>query len=380
MLGILRRFEVANEDNIPKNIESLKIDTLSDHTTTASFVFHRIKYHVLIDNTAEDDATYIIGQIRTVYPNVIGELLENPTDSVMEYGISFKGRDAYLFIEKKDKKRLDIELATRYPDVSRNTWQKYIKEGRIKVNDKVLTVPKFEVSETDSIAVDMPQRPNYSDKDLPIIYLDDNVIVINKPAGVLSHAKGELNEEFTVADFFSRYTSYNIDTNRPGIIHRLDRDTTGVMIGARNPETAVLLQKQFADRKTKKTYYAIINGHPKLDSANIDLPIERNLSAPSTFRVGSNGKSAITRYDVVSRNEDYSLVKLQPKTGRTHQIRVHMKYLNTPILGDRVYGDVSDRMYLHAYSLEITIPNGQRVTFEAPLPDDFRKHFPEIEL
>lgn len=225
--------------------------------------------------------------------------------------------------------------------------------------------------------MDIPTKNDFSKNELPIIYIDDNVIVVNKPAGVLTHAKGVLNDEFTVADFFKRYTDFGLDTNRPGIVHRLDRDTSGVIIGARNTETAKLLQKQFADRKTKKTYFAILAGHPKLDKAIIDLPIDRDPKSPSTFRVDANGKSAVTKYEIINRNDKYSLVELQPKTGRTHQLRVHMKYLNTPILGDRVYAKPDKRLYLHAHSLEITIPSGERKTFTAPLPDEFMDIFPE---
>ena len=210
-----------------------------------------------------------------------------------------------------------------------------------------------------------------------IIYLDDNVVVVNKPVGVLTHSKGALNDEFTVADFFRRYTTVGLDTNRPGIVHRLDRDTSGVIIGARNPEAAHLLQKQFADRKTKKTYIAVIDGHLKEQAAKIDLPIGRNPSAPSTFRVDARGKQATTEYKVLAANDTNSLVELKPATGRTHQLRVHMAYLNTPITGDRVYGKEADRLYLHALRLEITIPTSDRRVFEAPLPAEFTSKFDE---
>jgi 23S rRNA pseudouridine1911/1915/1917 synthase len=248
------------------------------------------------------------------------------------------------------------------------------------VNGAIITSPRHDVTDVDNIAIDTPQKPDFSSDELPIIYIDDNVIVIDKPSGILAHAKGALNDEFTVAEFFRRYTTYNLDSNRPGIIHRLDRDTSGVMIGARNPETATLLQKQFADRLAKKTYLAILDGIPKLTKANIDLPIERNPASPSSFRVGSNGKHAITRYEVLEMNEKYSLVKLQPTTGRTHQLRVHMAYLNTPILGDRVYGKPNDRLFLHAYSLEITIPTSNRQTFISHIPTEFKTIFPGAEL
>jgi 23S rRNA pseudouridine1911/1915/1917 synthase len=249
----------------------------------------------------------------------------------------------------------------------------------VSVNGVVLSSTKQDIIKSDDIAVSIPTATDFSEDTLPIIYVDDNVIVINKPIGVLSHSKGALNDEFTVADFFARYSTYNADTNRPGIVHRLDRDTSGVMIGARNLETATMLQKQFADRKTKKTYMAIVEGIPKSMKAQIDLPIGRNPSAPSTFRVDVKGKAALTTYEVVTENGKEALVKLAPRTGRTHQLRVHMKYIGTPIRGDKVYGKESDRLYLHAASLEITIPTSDRKTFTAPLPQEFLDIFPQAK-
>ena len=151
------------------------------------------------------------------------------------------------------------------------------------------------------------------------------------------------------------------------LVHRLDRDTSGVVILAKNPEVQSFLRKQFQDRKTHKTYYAIIEGRPKLDKARIDLPISRDLKRPTTFRVDANGKPSETFSD-----DKHSLVELKPTTGRTHQLRVHMKYLGHPIVGDVVYGtEKADRLYLHAGKLEITLPGGKRVTFEAKLPEEF---------
>ena len=380
ILDILRRYELAGDDNVPRNIENLKMTHPSPINLLASFRFNKFQIYVLFDDTAEDDVDYVLKQIKTVNSNIKGELIKNPKDSVTTYAMPFKGKDCYLFTVISEKKRLDSELALRYPENSRSTWQKHIKAGHVTVNGKIVTSSKYDVADIDQIAINVPEMADFSKNELPIIYIDDNVIVINKPCGVLSHAKGAINEEFTVADFFKRYSTYNADTNRPGIIHRLDRDTSGIMIGARNSETAELLQKQFADRKTKKTYFAVLDGIPKLDKANIDLPIGRNPSAPSTFRVDSKGKNATTKYEVVVSNDKYSLVKLQPQTGRTHQLRVHMKYINTPILGDKVYGKSADRLYLHAFSLEITIPNGERKTFTAPVPNDLTNFFPGIKL
>lgn len=380
ILSVLRRYELAGDDNVPRNIENVKTSNPNAINTLISFRYNKNQFFMLLDDTADDDVDYILKQIQTKNTNVKGELFENPTDSEMTYGMPFKGKDSYLYAVISERHRLDAELAKRYPEYSRSTWAKHIKAGHVSVNGKVVDSSKFDVSETDSISIAKPDAPDFQNDELPIIFIDDNVIVINKPIGVLSHAKGALNEEFTVGEFFRRYCQYNADSNRPGIVHRLDRDTSGVMIGARNEETATMLQKQFADRKTKKTYFAVVDGVPKLDRANIDLPIERNPSAPSTFRVGSNGKNAVTKYEVLASDDKYSLVKLQPKTGRTHQLRVHMKYLNTPILGDKVYGKPADRLYLHAASLEITIPNGDRRTFEVPVPSEFTNMFPGVNL
>ena len=269
--------------------------------------------------------------------------------------------------------RLDAYCAEFWPEQSRSTWQKLIKAGQVKVNGESIDSPKFELGEDDYVQVERPKEPDFSKDTVPVLYEDDNVIVINKPVGVLTHAKGALTDEFSVAEFFRPKTSFGTETNRPGIVHRLDRDTSGVMIGARNPETARLLAKQFQDRKAKKTYIAVLDGTVKEPEALIDLPIGRNPKKPSQFRVDPNGKSAETKYEVIRTDGKKTLVKLMPRTGRTHQLRVHMAYLGAPILGDKVYGRESDRLYLHARSLEITIPEGKRITFEVPVPQDFEQ-------
>lgn len=382
ILGILRKFDLAAEDNVPRHIEQLKLSHPSATNTLASFRFNKRQFYALYDDTAEDDAGYILSQIHVDKQDVTGELMQNPNgDHLMTYGLPYKGKEVYLYAVVSSKKRLDILLAERFPEQSRSTWQKHIKAGHVSVNGIVQLSPKYDVVDSDQITTSLPDATDFSQHELPIVYLDDNVIVVNKPVGVLTHSKGALNDEFTVADFFRRYTTVGLDTNRPGIVHRLDRDTSGIIIGARNPETAHLLQKQFADRKTKKTYIAVLDGTLKEPSAKIDLPIGRNPSAPSTFRVDAKGKQATTIYETLAATDKLTLVELRPTTGRTHQLRVHMTYLNTPIHGDRVYGKAADRLYLHAFRLEITIPQGDRRVFEAPLPEDFTSAFPgEITL
>lgn len=371
VIAILRKFDLATDDNVPRHVEQLKFTHPNAINTLVSFRFNKTDLYILVDDTAEDDEEYILDQIRTASTSASGQLHENPQESTMTYGIPYKGKDVYLFEVQSGKKRLDVALAEKYPDISRSTWQKYIKAGYVLVNDTPILSPKRDVTVDDVLHVTVPEVTDFSKQELPIIYMDDNVIVINKPIGVLTHSKGAMNDEFTVAEFFRQYSTYNSDSNRPGIVHRLDRDTSGVMIGARNAETAALLQKQFADRKTKKTYYAVIDGVLDPLEAMIDLPIGRNPSAPSTFRVDTNGKTAQTAYKIIKTNGKVSLIELRPKTGRTHQLRVHMQYVNTPIHGDRVYGKESDRLYLHAHSLEITIPTSNRQVFTAPTPPEF---------
>lgn len=375
LLAILRKFELAGEWTKRKDITNVKEYSARQLSRLISFVYEKQTYFALYDTSVGDDTQLALEHIRQDVPDIQGDFVRNPLEGAMKaYGMPYLGKDVYLFTKKVVKTRLDQELVRRYSEYSRSTVQKYIKAGYVSVNGQVVTTSKQEVTENDDIALVPPVAQDTSDKELPIIYIDDNIIVVNKPAGVLTHSKGALNDEFTVADFFRRYTSNALDTNRPGVVHRLDRDTSGVIIGARNDETALMLKKQFADRTTKKQYTAVVDGVPKLEKALIDLPIGRNPSAPSTFRVDSKGKPAITTYEVLASNGKQSLVELRPKTGRTHQLRVHAQYINAPIAGDRVYGTArsAERLCLHAHSLELTIPGSERKVFVAEPPQLFK--------
>lgn len=270
--------------------------------------------------------------------------------------------------------RLDAYVAKTWPEQSRSTWQKLIEAGHVSVNGDVQTSVKYELGESDKVEAKPPEVPDHSESSLPILYEDDNVIVIDKPLGVLTHSKGALNDEFTVAEFVRPKTTYKQDTNRPGIIHRLDRATSGVIICVKNDQTASYLSKQFSQRSVKKQYKAVVSGVPTEAEAVIDLPIARNPAAQSTFRVDAGGKRAETYYKIISHTESHALLQLNPKTGRTHQLRVHLAYIKTPIVGDIVYGkEPADRMYLHAEQLEITLPGGERRTFVSPVPAAFRE-------
>ncbi|TWP08491.1 RluA family pseudouridine synthase [TM7 phylum sp. oral taxon 350] len=359
------------------DIKKRHLSQPSTHNFALSFELKKDHYIILRDNSAFDDLNYLENEINKLNDKKLKiNLLKNDLSNLTTYALFYKGKEYYLAKLQKTTKRLDTYLYEHYKEISRSRWQKYIKDSRVSINGKTITTPSYEIDDRAIIDIKLPEEKKFEKEKLDILYLDDNVIVINKPAGILTHAKGTESDEFTVADFFKRYSTYALDTNRAGIVHRLDRDTSGVIIGARNNETANLLKKQFAKRLTKKTYIAITTGIPKLEKARIDLPIARNPKKPATFKISSNGKVAITDYKVLKINENYALIELMPKTGRTHQLRVHLNYINCSILGDKVYGaKKADRMYLHAEKLEITIPNKGRITFEAKLPKEFKNIF-----
>lgn len=270
--------------------------------------------------------------------------------------------------------RLDQKVVELIPRLSRAFAAKLVEEGKVTVNGVPQTKAGYKLREGDTVAVDyeLKELGQIPDIELPVLYEDDDCVVINKPLGVLSHSKGAFNPEATVATWL-RSRVVGLGGERAGIVHRLDRATSGVMICAKTPEALSWLQKQFAQRRTKKTYFAVVSGHLPHDHAIIDMPIGRNPKKPQTFRVDSNGKSALTEYFVREAGEHLSLVELKPQTGRTHQLRVHLREIGHPIVGDVLYdGKPADRLYLHAEQLEITLPNRQRMTFEAPLPETFR--------
>jgi 23S rRNA pseudouridine1911/1915/1917 synthase len=270
------------------------------------------------------------------------------------------------------EKRLDIVLASQKPEQSRAYWQKAIEAGYVTVNGKPAT-KKYHVAADDKVEIVLPdQRP--APYDLPIIFENNDVIVFDKPAGLLTHSKGAFNPEFTVAEYMKRF--YPDDqSGRAGIVHRLDRDTSGVIIAAKNEEARVFLQKQFSNRKVKKVYLAGVDVAPKLEEALLDWPIERNPKKPQTFRVGPNGKSAQTHYKVLCSRAGKALLRLEPTTGRTHQLRVHLANLRSPIIGDRLYHPKPNgRLMLHACELTLRLPGETAVrTFGSNIPLELKK-------
>ncbi|HVV26083.1 MAG TPA: RluA family pseudouridine synthase [Candidatus Saccharimonadales bacterium] len=277
--------------------------------------------------------------------------------------------------EAPQAERLDQYVVRQLPKLSRAAAVRLIESDQVLVNGKPNSKAGYKIRPNDTIEI---TRQAAADQpvptiDLPVIYEDKACVVINKPAGLLSHSKGAFNPEATVATWLkSRVTG--MDGERAGIVHRLDRATSGVMICAKTPEALSWLQKQFSQRRVKKVYRAVVSGVLAQEQAIIDMPIERNPRQPQTFRVGANGKPAVTGYKVLKTNGRLSLLELRPETGRTHQLRVHLNHLGHPILGDRLYGGAkAERLFLHAESLEVTLPNKKRQIFTAPVPKIFEE-------
>lgn len=271
--------------------------------------------------------------------------------------------------------RLDIAVNSIRPELTRSMATKIIKMGLVTVNGKKIEKSSSKIRVGDKVVVNYVEEDFSTQEriEIPVVYEDDNVIVINKPEGLLTHSKGNFNPEQTVETWLAPQI-VDIKGPRAGIVHRLDRATSGVMILAKTNLAYKKLTKQFADRKVKKTYIAIVDGELKESEALIDLPIQRNPKHPNSFKVGVNGKASQTSYKVLKTNDKYSLLELKPTTGRTHQLRVHLTYLKHPIAGDFIYGGTKQkRMYLHAKELEITLPNSERKVFTVPLPKSFKE-------
>lgn len=267
--------------------------------------------------------------------------------------------------------RADSYLAESMPGYSRSVLAKLFGDY-ITLNGKPCA-PSHKLKPGDRLTVDTSMLNSQIPAiELPVIFENKDVIVINKPSGVLTHAKGGLIAEATVASFIA--SKYNLEpgeilNNKTGIVHRLDRDTSGIIITAKNQAAQRYLQKQFAGRKVQKIYTALVEGSPEPPAAIIDAPIGRNPKKPQTFKISPDGKAAQTNYKTIKSHSGYSLLELSPATGRTHQLRVHLTYVGHPIVGDRFYGSPGRRLNLHAKSLKLKLPGGVEKIFQAEPPD-----------
>jgi 23S rRNA pseudouridine1911/1915/1917 synthase len=295
------------------------------------------------------------------------------------------------------ERRLDKYLNGRFSNFSRRFIQDAIKAGLVKVNGKT-TKPSFKLSPGDQIDFTPPEAPSKEilPEDIPlnIIYEDSELIVLNKQPGMLVHpARGNTHGTLVNAlAFYSDQLSSGLGEFRPGIVHRLDKDTTGVMVATKNDTAQWKIAKQFERRQVNKTYLAIVHGTPELTADRIKAPlgIHPRTREKCAIRMDT-GREAITFYEVLESFRGFSLLKLTPKTGRTHQIRVHLSYIKHPIVADDMYGGrlvypwqladaepavqepIIDRAALHAHALEFKHPTtDEMMKFEAPLPEDMQ--------
>jgi 23S rRNA pseudouridine1911/1915/1917 synthase len=296
------------------------------------------------------------------------------------------------------ERRLDKYLQGRYSQFSRTTIQRLIKEQGVKVNGQD-GKPSRKLSRGDVIELMLPSPPSREIEaqniPLSIIYEDEHMIVINKQAGLIVHpARGYKNNTLVNGlIYYAQSIAAVGESFRPGIVHRLDKNTTGVMVVAKTDTAHWRISKQFELRTTKKSYIAICHGIPQLDADCIDQPLGVNPRYREKYAVRPDGKEAVTFYEVLERFRGFSLVKASPRTGRTHQIRVHLAWIKHPIVADDMYGgalvypwQMEDRpaaveepllarCALHAWKLEFNHPEtGERMIFEAPLQADMQ-HF-----
>jgi 23S rRNA pseudouridine1911/1915/1917 synthase len=321
-----------------------------------------------------------------------------PEDDLEQTAPEESGGPLLLHVGNSIKeRRVDKYLHGRFSNFSRKFLQDAIKQGGVTVNGK-LARPSLKLSPGDEIRLTLPEQPakDILPEDIPlnIIYEDDDLIILNKQPDMLVHpARGNTHGTLVNAlAFYSDQLSSGLGEFRPGIVHRLDRNTTGVMIVAKKDPAQWKIAKQFEHREVHKTYLAIVHGTPELTADRIKAPLGVHPKVREKYAIRPEvGKEAVTFYEVMETFRGFSLLKLTPKTGRTHQIRVHLSHLKHPIVADDMYGGrlvypwqladaepavqepIISRMALHAFSIEFKHPTTEKpVKFEAPLPDDMQ--------
>ncbi|PKN02258.1 MAG: RNA pseudouridine synthase [Elusimicrobia bacterium HGW-Elusimicrobia-1] len=282
--------------------------------------------------------------------------------------------------------RLDALLATEFPEMSRSFFQKLIESRKVTV-DGVCGKNRSRVVGGETVSWDEPPPvPALLAQDIPldIIYEDDDIIGVNKPAGFVVHpACG--HPHGTLANALSGLASSRGESWRPYLVHRLDKDTTGVMIAAKNERAKVKLSNQFKARTVAKTYIAVVKGVVSFGKAVIDAPLGRSASNRFVVEVGAGArKESLTEIEKIAETSTLSVFAARPKTGRTHQIRAHFAYIGHPILGDTLYGGAADgvsRPLLHALRIEFDHPvSGRRIKLRASVPPDMAKYVSGVKL
>lgn len=280
--------------------------------------------------------------------------------------------------------RADVFLAAKL-GVSRSNMQKLLEDGRVKRGEKIIKA-NYKVRAGEMFVVDIPEPEPIEavpeNIPLDIIYEDDDVVVLNKARGMVVHpAPGNYTGTLVNALLYHCSNLSGINSAiRPGIVHRLDKDTSGIMIVAKNDAAHISLSQQIQSKTAVRTYLAVVRGNIKTDSGTIETQIARDKTDRKKMAVvKEGGRDAITDYEVLERFGKYTLVRCKLRTGRTHQIRVHMEYLGYPLVGDPKYSPMKTPFAikgqaLHSHTLEFTHPRtGERMKFEAPLPEDMHK-------
>lgn len=280
--------------------------------------------------------------------------------------------------------RADVFLAAKL-GVSRSNMQKLLEDGRVKRGEKIIKA-NYKVRAGEMFVVDIPEPEPIEavpeNIPLDIIYEDDDVVVLNKARGMVVHpAPGNYTGTLVNALLYHCSNLSGINSAiRPGIVHRLDKDTSGIMIVAKNDAAHISLSQQIQSKTAVRTYLAVVRGNIKTDSGTIETQIARDKTDRKKMAVvKEGGRDAITDYEVLERFGKYTLVRCKLRTGRTHQIRVHMEYLGYPLVGDPKYSPMKTPFgikgqALHSHTLEFTYPRtGERMKFEAPLPEDMHK-------
>lgn len=281
-------------------------------------------------------------------------------------------------------KRIDSFLNEVIEDATRSYIQKIIDGGYVEITGKKTTKSGNKLKGTETIVVNLPEEETLDlipeDIPLEIIYEDSDIVIINKAPNMVVHpAHGNYNGTLVNALLYHIKDLSTINgVIRPGIVHRLDKDTSGVIVVAKHDEAHTTLSDMFKEKTLEKTYVCIAKGIFKDKSGRIETLIGRDPRDRKKMAVVTeNGKIAISNYEILDESKNYSLVKVRIETGRTHQIRVHMKSLNHPILGDATYGnstDGIDRQMLHAYRLKFTHPISKKeMVVTAPIPEDFKR-------
>ena len=294
----------------------------------------------------------------------------------------------YKFIADDNEDRIDVFLSNVYKDASRTYIQKLIKEGNITVNGKICSKSSYKLKEDDEIDLNVPDPLPLEilpeDIPLDIIYEDDDFLIVNKPKGMVVHpACGHLNGTLVNALLFHCKDALSGINGilRPGIVHRIDKDTSGSLIICKNDFAHRNIADQLKVHSIKRVYLGIINGRLKESEGTLDIYIDRDKNDRKKMGVcdSLHGKKAVTHYKVLKEFDGYSLVEFTLETGRTHQIRVSMSYLNHPLLGDTVYGSPKNKFgvegqVLHAKTIGFMHPSkNEYVEFDAPLNPEFER-------